>query len=132
MTWTQLYYLFGTLAAVVTLLGFFRGPVAKAAAWVFQGPPGRAVGWVFQSSLNAFLTLVWLTIASFLVFGGRYAYLYSCTGEGKAKECIRMTSTRTGLSFCLRKLVLSNELSVKRGREILHQWDKQKAEFEKK
>lgn len=127
MTWSQLYYLFGSLAAVVTIFGFFKGPLKNAATWVFQ------------NGAKVIFTAASIAAVSLIVFSSRYYYLSSCTGEAKAeakaKECIEKNAYRNGIYGivpCIRKLVVSGQLSAKRGREIVRQWDKAKAEFEGK
>lgn len=122
MTWSQLYYLFGSLAAVVTIFGFFKGPLKNLAAWVFQ------------NGAKVIFTAASIAAVSLIVFSSRYYYLSSCTGEGKAKSCIQndYKYDRDEVALCLRKLVTANRLSAKRGREIMRQWDKAKAEFESK
>ena len=122
MTWIQLCYLISGLAAVLTILGFFKGPVKTVVAWVFQNGV-----WVLVSVLI-------LAVMALPAFLGNLEYQSSCTGEGKAKTCLEKNSDREGVDGvvpCIRKLVLSNQLSAKRGREIMLQWDKNKAEFER-
>ncbi len=117
MNWMEFLQYAGLAGTVLTILGF-------AWKWLKVGELVKRIDW----SMLVCILIIGGAGAVVMVAGVK-ACFRNCTSEGQAKQCVKHNGLRENVVSCLRRLVVTDQISAKRANEIMRKWDKQTAAF---